>query len=250
MNTNCFFNSLFLTNLSCYSFVMMIAAVEDLSEVKEAAAVLRMLEENGLKEPVIAAGWTRSLICGGTTADIDVSYVGEIHFEQAQDILKQALEKVNPSNKQMWDVKGIWNAQMAYGVKHTVDNLLLHYLNSIDSVYLAADGKLHDPTGFGFNDAETKTLRINDYDLVNRVPTASEHVNVCIENCRRLAKFGWTPTERTTERIRQGVAYWDQLSKKETTYFISKLKTKYSQQERSNARLVYDTYGWGFIFDL
>jgi tRNA nucleotidyltransferase/poly(A) polymerase len=49
-------------------------------------------------------------------------------------------------------------------VKHTVDNFLLYYLNSIDSVYLTGDGKLHDPTGFGFEDAQTKTLRINDYD--------------------------------------------------------------------------------------
>ena len=229
---------------------MIISAIEDLPKVKEAAAVLRILEENGLGEPVIAAGWTRSLVCGGTTVDIDVSYVGEVHFERAQDVLTRALEVVNPSSKDMWDVKGIWNAQMAYGVVRTVDNLLLHYLNSIDSIYLAADGKLHDPTGFGFQDAGTKTLRINDYDLVGRTPTASEHVNVCIENCRRLAKFGWRPTERAVERIKQGVVYWDQLSEKEVAYFIGKLKTKYDEQQRLQARLVYDEYGWGFIFDL
>lgn len=229
---------------------MTIREIENLPEVKEAVKILCILEEEGLKEPAIAAGWTRSLLTSGITSDIDVSYVGEIHFVQAQLILKNALEQINPSNKAMWDVKGIWNAQIAYGVEHTVDNFLLHYLNSIDSVYLGSDGKLHDPTGFGFEDAKTKTLRINEYDTNGRTPTPSEEVNVCLENCRRLAKFGWIPTERTVERIRRGTINWARLSAKEKDYFINKLKTKYSPTERVIVKPVYAKYGWGFIFDI
>lgn len=229
---------------------MGIHEIEQLPEVKSAVNVLRLLESKGIKEAAIAAGWTRSLISGGTTSDIDVSYVGNIHYEDARIILSEVLNEVNPPNKQMWDVKGIWNAEIAYGVKHTVDNFLLYYLNSIDSVYLASDGRLHDTTGFGFQDAETKILRINDYDLIDRTTTASEEVNVCLENCRRLAKFGWTPTERTVERITNGAGRWNELSQDERSYFINKLKTKYSQSERSHAKVIYDLYGWGFIFDL
>lgn len=229
---------------------MTIIEIEALKEVKEAAAVLCFLEDNGIEEPAIAAGWTRSLLTGGTTADIDVSYVGPFHYEKAQEVLRQALDTINPTTKSMWDVKGIWNAQLAYGVQHTEDNFLLHYLNSIDSVYLAADGKLHDPTGYGFKDAQTKTLRINDYDLHNRTPTPSEEVNVCLENCRRIAKFGWTVTDRTIERITHGTNDWSKLSDEEKSYFINKLSKKYLEAERPAAKSIYDKYSWGFVFDL
>lgn len=229
---------------------MNVAETERSPEVIEAAEVLRNLEEHGIKEAAIAAGWTRSLLTDSPTNDIDVSYVGDVHYEQAQEILAQTLDEVNPVNREMWDVKGIWNAQIAYGVQHTVDNFLLYYLNSIDSVYLASDGKLHDPTGFGFDDAQTKTLRINDYDLEGRSTTASEEVNVCLENCRRLAKFGWIPTARTVERLTMSTPRWNELSNDETAYFVNKLQTKYSDDERANARKIYDKYGWGFIFDL
>lgn len=229
---------------------MRIYEIENLSEVQASAQVLSELESCGIKEAAIAAGWTRTLIAGGNTSDIDVSYVGDIHFEDAQAILAEVLDRVNPPNRQMWDVKAIWNAEIAYGVKHTVDNFLLYYLNSIDSVYLASDGKLHDPTGYGFQDAETKTLRINDYDLDGRTTTASEEVNVCLENCRRIAKFGWTPTDRTVKRITESVPRWIELNNDERNYFVTKLMTKYSDQERLGAKAIYDLYGWGFIFDL
>lgn len=229
---------------------MNVVEVENMQDVRDAATVLQALESHGINEAAIAAGWTRSLLTGGATNDIDVSYVGDIHYEDAQDILRQALDDVSPANRDMWDVKGIWNAQQAYGVEHTVDNFLLYYLNSIDSVYLASDGKLHDPTGHGFEDAQTRTLRINDYDLDGRTTTASEEVNVCLENCRRLAKFGWTPTERTTERITGSVSCWKELNDNERNYFVTKLKTKYSDSERLGAKATYDLYGWGFIFDI
>jgi hypothetical protein len=229
---------------------MNIDAIETLPEFAQAAEVLRALEAHGIEEAAIAAGWTRSLLTGGTTSDIDVSYVGDIHYEEAQKILAQVLHDINPSNKDMWDVNGIWNAQIAYGVEHTVDNFLLYYLNSIDSVYLASDGKLHDPTGFGFKDAQTKTLRINDYDLQGRTPTPAEEVNVCLENCRRLAKFGWIPTARTSERLSDGTTKWNQLTAEESSYFVHKLRVKYSQPERLAAQKIYDKYGWGFVFDL
>lgn len=228
---------------------MTIKEIEQLPEVKEAARVLKALERYGIKEPAIAAGWTRTLIAGGSTSDIDVSYVGEIHFNQAQTILENVLDDLEVANRSMWDVKGIWNAEIAYGVKHTVDNYLLYYLNSIDSVYLAADGKLHDPTGFGFKDAKTKTLRINEYDLKGRTPTASEEVNVCLENCRRIAKFSWSPTSRSVDRITAGVAAWNELAGDEKRYFLDKLRLKYPQKQRRLAKASYIKYGWGFVFD-
>lgn len=230
---------------------MKVSEIEKLPEIIEAATILRRLDDYGIKEPAIAAGWTRSLLTDSTTSDIDVSYVGDVHYEEAQAILTRILNEINPRNKNMWDVKGIWNAQLAYGLKHTVDNFLLYYFNSIDSVYLASDGKLYDPTGYGFDDAQTKTLRINDYDLKNgRTTTAAEETNVCLESCRRLAKFGWSPTKRTVERITSSVPRWQELTDDEKNYFVNKLKTKYLDKERLGAKATYDLYGWGFIFDI
>lgn len=170
---------------------MNISTLEQRHDVQQAAQVLAALAHAGLREPAIAADWTRRLVAGGSTSDINASYVGDIPYSEAQDILQHTLNRLRPDTRDMWDVRGIWNAQQAYDVTRAVDDFLLYYLNSIDSLYLGADGRLHDPTGHGFDDADTKTLRINEYDHKNgRTPTASEEVNVCLENCRRIAKFG------------------------------------------------------------
>lgn len=232
-------------------YSMNIAAIEAQEDVRQATEVLAYLETHDVREPAIAAGWTRTLIAGGATADIDISYVGQVHYRDAQQILREALDIVHPANQAMWDIEGIWNAELAYGVHHTVDNFLLYYLNSIDSVYLASDGRLHDPTNFGFQDATTRTLRMNMYDIADgRTPTASEHVNACLENCRRMAKFDWQPTAESAARIAAGVQYWPQLSVTEVAYFTRKLATKYSPAERPQARSIYAEFGWDFIFDL
>lgn len=122
---------------------MNIATIEAQEDVRQAAEVLAYPETHDVREPAIAAGWTRTLIASGATADIDISYVGQVHYRDAQQILREALDIVHPANQAIWDIEGIWNAELTYGVHYTVGNLLLYYLNSIDSVYLASDGRLH-----------------------------------------------------------------------------------------------------------
>ncbi len=228
---------------------MHISEIEKLDVIKEATLVLAELEANGLLEPAIASGWTRSLLTDTTTPDIDVSYVGDTHYQQAQHILLHILDKIRPSNAAMWDVKGIWNAQLAYGLTHTVDNFLMYYVDSIDSVYLASDGKLHDPTGYGFKDAQTKTLRINMYDINRGLLADHEDVNVCLEGCRRIVKLGWQPTRESAKRITAGAEKWATLPQDKKDYFTGKLAKKYRRNEITKAQGIYQTYGWGFIFD-
>ena len=227
---------------------MLVTDIENHTEVREATLVLAELEASGLAEPAIASGWTRSLLTGTSTPDIDVSYVGNVHFEQAQVILINALKRIRPSNINMWDVKGIWNAQTAYGVTHTVDNFLIYYVDSIDSVYLASDGRPHDPTGFGFEDANTKTLRINMYDIEKGTLADHEDINVCLEGCRRITKLGWDPTAESVERIVAGVEKWKRLTDDKKEYFTSKLAKKYRRDEIEYAQGIYEKYGWGFVF--
>lgn len=230
---------------------MNISAIESAYEVQQTARVLLRLVDYGLKEPAVAAGYTRSLMTGTHTADIDVSYVGDVPYQKAQNILRTVLDEIHPDNYDMWDIEGIWNTQAAYGVEHTVENFLLYYLNSVDSIYLAADGHLHDPTGYGFHDATYRILRINEYDRMDvRIPTATEEVNVCLENCRRIAKFGWRPTPHSIERIKNSIHMWEQLDVQQKDYFTHKLSKKYQPSERKAARAIYHQYGWGFVFDL
>ena len=107
------------------------------------------------------------------------------------------------------------------------------------------------PTGFGFQDATTRTLRMNMYDIADgRTPTASEHVNVCLEHCRRMAKFDWQPTAESAARIAAGVQYWPQLPVTEVAYFTRKLAIKYpllnthkrAQDTRSLAGILFSTF--------
>jgi hypothetical protein len=229
---------------------MKIVEIESLPEVRKAARVLRELEKRGLGEPCIASGWTRGFLTDIPPSDIDIAYVGPLPHEEARQNLADALQKLHVSGD--WDIEGIWNAQAAYGVTHTAHNYLLYYVDSIDSVFLAADGKLHDPTGYGFADAQSRTLRLNTYDSSNgRTPPPKENVYICLEGCRRIAKFGWTPTAESVERITKGAAQWQLLTAAEQTYYVTKkIAGKYQTAEYASMRAIYDKYGWGFVFDL
>ncbi|HEV2412629.1 MAG TPA: hypothetical protein VGS28_02370 [Candidatus Saccharimonadales bacterium] len=226
------------------------AAIEALPQVQQASRVLAELENQGLIEPAIASGWTRGFLTDTTPSDIDISYVGTVPHERAREYLRTILDEVKPAGD--WDVNGIWNAQQAYGLRHTVENYLRFYVCSIDTVYLAADGKLHDPTGYGFKDAMGRVLRLNTYDTEDgRMPTPAEDVYVCMEGCRRMAKLGWTPTSGSVERIKNGVRNWDRLSPSEQErQIVKKVIGKYSSKEFNRAKAVYAKYGWGFVFDL
>jgi hypothetical protein len=222
--------------------------IEQLPEVQLASRVLRTLEEQGLSQPAIASGWIRGYLVDLEPSDIDVCYVGNVHFEQAQAALSQALEQlqIDPEN---WDIKGIWNAEIANPLITSIEqHLLRDYVCSIDSVYLAADGQLHDTTGHGFADAQSRILRLNDLET-GPARSAKAKAYIFLEACRRMAKFGWEPTPETIERIRGGAILWEQLSSEAKDYLTSRLRKKYSLSEYRAAQEVYERYGWGFVFD-
>jgi hypothetical protein len=224
------------------------AEIESLPEVIQAVEVLKHLEEGGLNEVAIASGWTRGFLTNTTPTDIDIAYVGSVHFSEAQVLLKSILAKL-AINPDAWDIAGIWNAQLAKPYITSIrDHFLRDYVCSIDSVYLASDGKLHDATGFGFHDAANKVLRINPL-IVNPPYTPRELVYIYLESCRRITRFGWSPTEDGAQTIRQGTALWQQLSPDDRAYFLTRITKKYTPNEYDYSRSIYDQYGWGFVFD-
>lgn len=121
--------------------------IENQKEIKDVANVLADLEQGGLKQACVASGYTRGWLTDTKPSDIDIAYVGDIHFEQAQELLRNSISRRGLEDLD-WDLNGIWNAELAYPeITITERHYLIHYVCSIDTVYLASDGKLYDPTG-------------------------------------------------------------------------------------------------------
>ena len=228
----------------------LINSVEKLQEVEEVTQVLKLLEQAGLKQASVASGWTRGFIAEAKPSDIDIAYVGDVHYEKAQIILKDIIRSLGYENKN-WDVDGIWNVSMAYKDVDTVEkNYLIYYVDSIDTVYLRADGKLIDPTGYGFKDALNKILRMNDFTKNGYNYPNKDIVYLCLEGCRRIAKFGWRQSSESISLIKSGVPLWNTLSSIEKGYFLTKkLKAKYNPAEYGSAQKIYSQFGWEFVFD-
>ena len=229
---------------------MTVSEVEAHPQIQSASAVLTGLEQRGLRQAAIASGWTRAFLTDTKPSDIDVSYVGTVHYLEARQHLKEVLAEqgVDPTD---WDIEGIWNAELMYPeVKWIKQNFQRYYVSSIDSVYLAADGKLHDTTGYGFADAATKTLRLNDYPDPVYPYSLRDQVYFLLEGCRRIAKLGWFPTEESAYRIKEGIPLWSMLNEEDYAYFKRRVGKKYQVEERPEAKAIYEQYGWGFVFDM
>ena len=224
--------------------------IEADKEVIAVSKVLKQLEQRGLKEPCIASGWTRAWLTDTVKSDIDIAYVGKIDYDIAKKFLKEIINKEQLMYLN-WDINGIWNAEIACPViKTTKLHYLIYYVCSIDSVYLASDGQLYDPTGYGFQDAENKILRMHDFQKIDFNYLPVDIVYFCLEGCRRIAKFGWAPTERSNELILFGTKLWKKLSKTDKEYFYQKkIIKKFNKEEWASLSDKYNEYHWGFIFD-
>lgn len=231
-------------------FKITIQDIENNPQVIRVANVLKTLESKGLKEASVASGWIRGWLTGTTPSDIDIAYIGDVNYQKAQNILTNVLEEENIEASN-WDVKGIWNvSEDRTDIQSVADYYMYFYINSIDCVYLGSEGKLHDLTGYGFNDGATRTLRMNEFTNNKYAYENKDIVYFCLEGCRRITKFGWTPTKRSVDLIRYGIPLWNTLSKKDKNYFYNnKIRKKYEIFEFDRAREIYTKYGWGFIFD-
>lgn len=213
-------------------------------EVIAAAQVLARLEQLGLQEPAIASGWTRGWLMDYNRSDIDIAYVGDMPYQHAQQLFPQVITELGLEHMD-WDAEGIWNAQQEDPViTSTARNYILYYVCSIDCVYLASDGQLHDLTGYGFTDAEQGILRMNDFTNMNFDYKPSKLVYLAMEGCRRMLKFGWRPTDESIDLIRLGASYWEMLQDHERQYFYRKLLKKYQPDELTALMPQFAQLGW------
>lgn len=226
-----------------------ITKIQNEPEVILVSQILKELEALGVEQACVASGWIRGWLTDSPRSDIDIAYIGKVHFSEAQSHLQKLVEKYNAEHLD-WDLKGIWNAQIeSPQIKSTQHNYLVNYVCSIDSVYLASDGMLHDPTGYGVEDALNGVLRMNDYEEIDYKYKDRTIVYLALEGCRRIAKFNWKPTERTIELIKNASDKWLNLNKKEKEYFYKRISKKFPSSQWERVRPAYDEFGWGFIFD-
>lgn len=220
--------------------------IESHPDIKSVVTVLRALETKGLENPTVASGFIRGFLVDTPPTDIDIKYTGTIKRAEAPQILRQTLTEllVDPSN---YDIEGIWNFEEQLGITDTDAYLMFTYVTSIDSVYLAVDGGLHDPTGFGFEDAQTRRLRMNDFTKKQFKPYTDEEIcYLCLRGCERIARNGWLPDEHSIELITGHTAKWDNLPPDRQTFLAHDyIYSKFTTSQLSQARIIYQSFGWG-----
>lgn len=215
--------------------------------VRQATEVLGRLEDTGLTEPVINSSFVRGVLVDLPTHDVDVAYVGSVDFTRARVSLTNVLANLG-LEATAWDMC-IWNAQLAHGVTSSEQYCLEHGITSVDSVYLASDGRLHDPTGHGFEDAKEGVLRFNEQVYAVQLSPA-ELVRACLEGCRRIIQYNWSPTPETRSKISEGVAFWDGLDQKSRDYLQRRFQAKYRDVDRERVKQVHEALGWGGLFSV
>jgi hypothetical protein len=220
--------------------------VERDARLAPVAAVLARLAARGLREPAVASGFTRCIVLGAPPTDIDIHYVGEVPTATAEGWLAEARVDLGLADGE-WD---IWNFQehdplittTAYGYH-------VHFVSTIDCIYLAADGALHDLTGRGVADARARRMHFSHLDVTDYPYTAGQLCYLYLEGCRRIAQYGLTSTAASAAALRENADLWARCPAPDQDYLRRRLRYKLTPDQRDAARTVYASFGWDAIFD-
>lgn len=210
------------------------------------AAVLARLAAQGLRGPAVASGFTRGILLSAAPTDIDIHYVGDVPTATAERWLAAARTELGLAGGE-WD---IWNFQehdplittTAYGYH-------AHFVSTIDCVYLAADGALHDLTGRGAADAQAHVLHFSHLDVTDYPYTAGQLCYLYLEGCRRVFQYGLTPTAASAAALRANAGLWARCPAPDQAYLHRRLRKKLHPAQRDAARAIYASFGWDAIFD-
>jgi hypothetical protein len=225
-----------------------VSSIEAKTEVKMATKVLIQLSKKGLNNPCIASGWIRGWITKTQPTDIDIQFSGPIPRIKAPKILEQTLTQLK-LDKSNWDIKGIWNIQEWSGIENIEEYYRLFFVDSIDSIYLASDGKLHDPTGHGIADAANKILRMNDFAKATFPYRDEDIVYLCLRGCEKVARNHWKPTPNSIKLIEKETYRWEKLSPERQKFLVTDyLIGKFKPEKLGKAKKIYSKFGWGFVF--
>jgi hypothetical protein len=219
-----------------------LAARPDVIQIVE---ILHALEDRGLTTPAVASGFPRSLLLDAPPSDVDIHYTGVVPTVQAEEWLhaELAARKVFSTD---WD---IWNFTEHDARITTIEfGYLAHFVSTIDCVYIAADGQLHDLTGRGVADAEARLLEFTHPYVQQYSWTPGQLCYLLLEGCRRIFLYGLTPTPEATRHLREGVVLWDAAIATDRTYLHKRLYHKLDALQREAARPIYEQYGWGAVF--
>jgi hypothetical protein len=214
-------------------------------QVRAVTGVLRALQDRGLRDPAVASGFTRTLLLGVPQTDIDIHYVGDVPTATAERWLEAILAERELSGA--WD---IWNFQEHDPqITTTTYGYLVHFVSTIDCIYLASDGRLFDLTGRGASDARSRTLSLTHLTVQGYTWSAGQLCYLYLEGCRRIFLYGLTPTAASAEALHRDAGLWHACANEDRQYLRRRLREKLTAEQRAVARPLYASFGWDAVFD-
>jgi hypothetical protein len=222
-----------------------LAAIAQRSDMRAAAGMLTRLAARGLIDPAVASGFMRCHLLGVPPTDVDIHYVGPVPTATAEAWLHEELATAGISDGE-WD---IWNfTEHDPRILTTAYGYQVHFVSTIDCVYLGADGVLHDLTGRGVANAEARILEFTHLAVSDYPYTPGQLCYLYLEGCRRMFLYGLTPTTASANALQTNVHLWHRATPADRHYLRDRIQHKLTDVQRAAAQSLYAHYGWDAVF--
>ena len=219
--------------------------IAQMPAMQQVAAILAGLRDRGLQEPAVASGFIRSHVMGVPPTDVDIHYVGTVPTKTAEQWLAELLTAGNITNRS-WD---IWNfTEHDPRITTTEFGYRAHFVSTIDCIYLAPDGALHDLTNRGVVDARTHTLEFCHLGVTNYRFEIGQLCYIYLEGCRRMFLHDLHPTPTSALALRNSASLWQRCPAVDRAALHKRLHEKLDAAQRAAAQPIYASYGWDAIF--
>ncbi len=216
-----------------------------ISAMARVAVVLTRLAARGLGDPAVASGFVRCHLLGVPPTDIDIHYVGVVPTATAEGWLRDAIAETGGADGE-WD---IWNfTEHDPRITTTAYGYRAHFVSTIDCVYLAVDGMLHDLTGRGVADADQRTLEFTHLAVADYPYTPGQLCYLYLEGCRRMFLYGLSPTPASAQALHASAGLWRQAAPADRRYLRDRVRHKLTPAQCRAALPLYARYGWDAVF--
>ncbi|MBA3825736.1 MAG: hypothetical protein H0X24_17790 [Ktedonobacterales bacterium] len=222
-----------------------LAAIVQSPAMARVAGVLAHLAARGLGTPAVASGFVRCHLLGVPPTDVDIHYVGGIPTATAEAWLRDEVRQAGDAAGE-WD---IWNfTEHDPRITSTAYGYRVHFVSTIDCVYLGADGALHDLTGRGVADADQRVLALTHLTVTDYPYTPGQLCYLYLEGCRRMYLYGLTPTSASATALRAHTGLWQAAQPADRRYLRDRVRQKLTAEQRAQAQALYARYGWDAVF--
>ncbi len=223
------------------------AAIEADPRVRHVAGILAKLARRGVQDPAVASGFIRARMLGAPPTDVDIHYVGDVPTATAQVWLHELLDADGIPHDD-WD---IWNfTEHDPRITSTAYGYLVHFVSTIDCIFLGPDGALHDLTGRGAADARGKILRFSHFEIQDYPYAEGQLCYIYTEGLRRMFLYDLAPDPASAAALRASPPLWHACAEADRRYLRDRLRRKLSIARRGAALSLYAAWGWATLFEM